>query len=163
MFRLIAQVPVFNSHSPFDGPPDSFAGSGLGTLLHRTLNCMKVQYSFAVNGGAVANIPLNDDLGNAAILPPGSIILESFSNWTTAALSAGSATAGLSVATASAADLLAQTGKSSLTGVLAGTPVFTAATAIALGATALGYQVNISIAVAALTAGVANVYVHFVL
>jgi hypothetical protein len=37
MFRLVAQVPIFNAHSPFDGPPDAFAGNGIGTLLHRTL------------------------------------------------------------------------------------------------------------------------------
>jgi hypothetical protein len=106
---------------------------------------------------------LNDDLGNAAIIPPSAVIMESFSNWTTAATSGGSATAGFSVASASAADLLAATGKSSLTGVLAGTPVFTAATFIALGTTALGYPVNITIATAALTAGVANLYIFYVL
>jgi hypothetical protein len=163
MIRLLAQVPIFNSHAPFDGPPDAFAGSGLGTLLHRTLNCMKVLYSFAVNAGAIGNTPLFDDLGNAAVMPPSAVILQSFSNWTTAATSAGAATGAFSVATASAADLLAATGKASLTGLLAGTPVFTAATAIALGTTSTGYPINITIAAAALTAGVANLYVHFVL
>jgi hypothetical protein len=162
MFRLLAQVPVFNSHAPLDGPPDAFAGSGLGTLLHRTLNCMKVLYSFAVNGGALGNTPLYDDLGNAATVPPSSVVVESFSNWTTAATSAGSATGAFSVATASAADLLGATGKASLTGLLAGTPVFTAATMIALGTTQLGYTVNITIATSALTAGVANLYVFYV-
>lgn len=163
MLRLIAQVPIYNSHAPFDGPPDSFAGNGLGTLLHRTLNVMKVLYSFAANGGALGNTPLNDDLGNAAIIPPSAIIVQSFSNWTTLATSLGSATAAFSVATPSAADLLTATAKASLTGVLAGTPVFTAATFIALGTTALGYPINITIATAALTAGVSNLYVHFVL
>lgn len=163
MLRLTAQVPVYNSHAPFDGPPDAFAGNGLGTVLHRTLNVMKCVYSFAVNGGGVGAIALNDDLGNPAILPPGAIIFESFSNWTTAATSGGSATGAFSIATSTSADLLAATGKASLTGILAGTPVNTAATAIALGTNALGYQVYFNIATAALTAGVGNVYIWYVL
>lgn len=162
MFRLVAQVPIYNSHAPFDGPPDSFAGSGLGTTLHRTLNCMKAAYSFAVNGGAISTINLNDDLGNAAILPPNAVITRSFSNWTTLATSLGSATAALGSG-ASTTDLLAATAKASLTGLVEGVPTGTAATMVALGTTALGYQMSITIATAALTAGVANVYVFYVL
>lgn len=161
MFYLTAQVPIYNSHSPFDGPPGLFAGSAIGTLLHRTLNVMKAAYSYAVNGGAVSAIALYDDLGNLAILPPGAIIFESFSYWSTAMV--GSNNAAISVATSTAADLLTTTAKTSLTAVLAGTPVNTAATAIVLGATALGYQIYLNIQTAVSTAGVGSVYVWYVL
>lgn len=161
MFRLVAQVPIFNAHSPFDGPPDAFAGNGIGTLLHRTLNVMKAVYSFAVNGGAVLANPLLDDLGNSAILPPGAIIFESFSQWPTAMV--GSNNAAISVATSTAADLLTSTAKTSLSGLLAGTPVNTVASAIALGATAVGYQIYLNIQTAVATAGIGNIYVWYVL
>lgn len=162
MFRLLAQVPIFNAHAPFDGPPDAFGGSGLGTLLHRTLNCLKGVYSFAVQGGAISSINLLDDLGNAAIFPPSAVILESFSNWTTAVTSAGSATGAIGSGAATN-DLLTATGKASLTGLVAGAPVFTAATFVALSTQATGYQMELTVAVAALTAGVANIYAFYVL
>jgi hypothetical protein len=161
--NLSVVVPAFSAVSPFDGPPDAFGGSGLGLLLHRTLNVMKVAYSVAVNAGAVGNTALYDDLGNAAVLPPGSVVVRSFSNWTTAALAAGGAATGaFSVATAGAADLLAATAKASLTGLLEGTPTGSAASMIALGAAATGYRIYITIATNALTVGVASLYVFYV-
>jgi hypothetical protein len=162
MFRLIAQVPIFNSHAPLDGPPDSFGGSGLGTILHRSLNVIKSVYSFAVQGGAIGALSLLDDLGNSAILPPNAIIIRSFSNWTTAVTSGGSATIALGSG-AAANDLKAATAISSYTGLLEGIPTGTTAAAIALGTTALGYQTSLTIATAALTAGVGSVYVWYVL
>lgn len=160
MFRLVSYARTDNAAAPFDGPPDAFGGGAIGTAVHRTLNCMKCVYSFAVNGGAVGNIPLSDDLGNLAILPPGAVIVESFSNWTTALT--GSNNAAISVASAAAADLLVSTAKSSLSGVLAGTPVFTTATMIALGTTATGYQVYLNALTTAITAGVGSVYIFYV-
>jgi hypothetical protein len=162
MIRLLSVVTALNSHAPTDGPPDAFGGSGLGTLLHRTLTCIKGVYNFANQGGAISSINLLDDLGNACVFPPNALILESFSNWTTAVTSAGSATVALGSGQ-STTDLLAATAKASLTGLVAGLPVFTAATTIALGTTSTGYQMEATIAVAALTAGVANIYAFYVL
>jgi hypothetical protein len=162
MFRLVAQVPIFNSHAPFDGPPDGFAGNGIGTLLHRTLNVMKAVYSFAVQGGAVSTLSLLDDLGNAAVLPPGAVIFESFSNWTTAGATSASGTIALGTGAATN-DLKTATAAASMTGVVAGIPVCTAASAIVLGSTTTGYQMSLTIATGAITAGVAGIYVWYVL
>ncbi len=165
MFRLIAQVPIFNSHAPLDGPPDAFGGNGVGTLLHRTPNLMKAVYSFAVNGGALGNIALNDDLGNAAVLPPNAIITQCVSNWTTAMT--GSNNASVSVATAAAADLISSASKASFTGIYPSSTTTptpqTPSTYIALGTTATGYQIYLNALTSAITAGIGNIYVWYML
>ncbi len=158
MFPNVAQVPIYNSHSPFDGPPDGLGGSGLGTLLHRTKGVIKFVYDFAVLGGAISTIPLVDDLGNiGALLPSTAVITRSWVNHITPCTSLGSATVALTFA--SAADVLAATAVASMTGTLEGIQDGTATHFIKLSAV---HTLSAVIAVAALTAGKFNVYLEYV-
>lgn len=162
MFQNTTNVAVYSSHSPFDGPPDAYGGNGLGFLLHRTQNVVKVNYSFAVNGGALGLINLYDDLGNPCILPPSAVITRTFSNWPTALTSLGSAT--ISQGSGAAVnDLKTATAVASYTGLLEGASTGASSAFVALGSTAAGYRVGITVAVAALTAGVGSIYIYYVL
>lgn len=140
--------PRINTNSPIEGLPSH---------VHQSKGVLKCVYSFAVNGGAVSTILLNDDLGNAAILPIKTIITGVYFDFYTAFTSGGSATVACGANTT--VDLVAATAVASCTGLLAGIPVSTAATAVKLTAQR---QIGITIAVAALTAGAANIFVEFV-
>lgn len=128
----------------------------IGTFLNKTKCALVAVYDFTVNGGAISTIPLLDDEGNPALLPPGSIVTNVTANVIIQPTSAGAATVGLgSNIAASTTDLMAQTAKASLTvGFLAGTPVGTAATWKGpVPASDFGLQVHATIVAAALTAG----------
>lgn len=129
---------------------------GLGLVAHRGKGCLKVVWDFAVQGGAIGTLKLLDDVGNAAILPNKTIITGVYCDFSTACTSGGSATIGL-VAN-SANDLLTATAVASCTGLVAGTPVSTAATAVKLTA---DRQISLVIAVAALTNGKAQFIVEY--
>jgi hypothetical protein len=130
----------------------------LAKELHKTVNVLKAKYSFAVQGGAIGDIVLLDDDGNPAVLPDDALILQAIVDVITPATSGGSATVALKAQ--SAADLLGATAVASVTGILAGVPVDTAATSIKLTA---DRTVKATVAVAALTAGVFNVFIRYVL
>lgn len=131
---------------------------GLGTAVNGCKNLMKCVYDFSVLGGAVGTIGLLDDLGNKAILPANAIITRAFIKGVTALTSGGAATVAVEVE--AAADLRAATAFGSVTGLLEGVPVGSAATMVTLTAQR---QVSAVIAAAALTAGKFNVYLEFVL
>lgn len=128
----------------------------LGKVLHQTKGQLKAVYNFATQGGAISTLNLLDDRGQPAILPIKAIITNVIVDWFTAATSGGSAT--VSVGGNTAADLCAATAVASCTGLVAGVPVGTAATAVKLTAQR---QLTLGIAVAALTAGACNVLVEF--
>lgn len=127
--------------------------NGLG-LVRRA----KMIYSFAADGGAIGAITPK----STATLPANAIILGGIINVTTAVTSLGSATVAIGTTAGSAANsLLAATAKAtlSLNALLDPVPIYTAATAVKL--TAAG-SLNITVAVAALTAGVIEVEVFYV-
>jgi hypothetical protein len=109
-------------------------------------------YDFAKHGGAVGTVTLDD-----AVLPDNAIITQVWIDVITAPTSGGAATIALTAQ--SAADLKAATAIASYTGVVAGVPVGTAATAIKLTAERI---VTATIATAALTAGKLKVFVEYI-
>lgn len=135
-----------------------FAKHLAGTKLVRQSKLVMIgTYDFSVSGGAVGVISLLDCNSRAATLPKGAIITSAYIDVLTAPTSGGSAT--IAVGTGQAAnDLKAALAIASYTGIVAGIPVGSAATAVKL--TADG-QLQISIATAALTAGKLNVIVEF--
>lgn len=118
------------------------------------------RYDFSVDGGAVGEIiPATN-----TIIPANAIITGCVINSTTAVTSGGAATVGIGThAGSSATSLLAQTGKASFTldALIAGVPVpQTAATWVKMSAAG---AINVTPAVAALTAGVIEIFVDYVL
>ena len=146
--------------------------ASLGDEVSENLNYKRFVYDFSVLGGAVSTIPLLDEQGNPAILPLASLVLSVVLDVVTAVTSAGSAT--VAFGCNSTTDLLGATAKASLgTGLVAGIPVMTAATAVKIvsgsGTAAtltrrnfstIGQAVTATVAVAALTAG--KIYLHTV-
>lgn len=118
----------------------------------------RARYDFAVDGGAISTIAL----ALADTVPAGAIILAIIANPTVALTSLGSATIsiGLSAGGTGTAALKALTAVAtySLDAVLAGVPSF----AVPVKTTADGL-INVSIAVAALTAGVMDIQVLYVM
>ena len=146
--------------------------AGLGDEISENLNYKRFVYDFTVLGGAVATIPLLDEQGNAAVLPLASLVLSVIVDVVVAVTSGGSATVALGCN--GTTDLLGATAKASLgTGLVAGVPVMTAATAVKIvsgsGTAAtlqrrnfsvVGQAVTATIGTAALTAG--KMYIHTV-
>lgn len=128
------------------------AFSGLGGL--RVAHAI---YDFAADGGAVATIaPRNSDT-----IPDNAIMVGGTINVTTAVLSGGSATVAIGTsAGSSATSIKAATAKASLSAdaVLNAVPVF--ATPVKM--TAAG-TITFTVAVSALTAGVIEVWIFYVL
>lgn len=141
---------------------------GLGDEVNEVLNYKRFVLDFSVVGGAIGALALQDDQGAVAVLPVGSLILSVVFDFVTAVTSGGAAT--VSFGCTSATDLLAATAKASLTGLVAGVPVMTAATAVkvATGSNTLvrrnfsvaAQPLTATVAVAILTAG--KCYVHTV-
>lgn len=124
------------------------------------LRTAHAKYAFAVDGGAVTTIT---PASNSTI-PTKAIILGGIINVTTAVLAAGGA-ANVAVGTSagsSTTSLLAATAKASfsLDALLATVPVFTAATAFKMSAAG---AITITVDTNALTAGVVEVFVVYVL
>lgn len=130
---------------------------GLGTEVNRCKNMMVCVYDFAVLGGAVGDIGLLDDEGNAAMVPAKAIVTKVLVDTITAPTSGGLATVALKLV--NAADLLGATAKASVTGILDGVPAETAATAVKNGAA--DSQVKVTVGTAALTAGKLRVFVEY--
>lgn len=126
---------------------------GSGTIMDRTKCNMVVVYDFAVNGGAISTIPLNDDQGNAAFLPQGAIVTNVVCHVITAVTSSG--TTGLALNCLTGGDLVASQVKGTLTigAYVAGVPVGTAATRVGPVTAAGGTQVAATIITTAITAG----------
>ncbi len=131
----------------------------LGFELHRTKNCVKAVYDFAVDGGAISSINLKDEFGNLIIFPIGAIITNVTLDVITPCTTSASGT--LALDSQGAGDLLTATAAASVTGKLAGTPVGTAATWVKIASTAK--QLKATIATGALTAGKAYIFIEYVL
>lgn len=118
------------------------------------------RYSFAKDGGAISTISLFDGNGRNS-LPAGAIILGGTIDVITTLTSGGSATISLGTSAGSSATaLVGATAVASWTaGQLALTPVFTAATYVKLTATG---SLTATIATAALTAGVFEVHLEYI-
>jgi hypothetical protein len=137
---------------------------GIGLIIHRTKNAIKCTYNFAVSGGAISTIPLNDDQGNPCTLPLNAIVTNVVAYSSTAVTSAGSATISLgSNISGSTTDLMSATGKATLSqgAFTAGNPVGTAATWVGPVTTQAGSQVQVAIAAAAVTAGVVEFFIEY--
>ncbi len=145
-----AQKLRFDNTAPFEG---------LDKLLNQKKGVLKCKYSFASQGGAVSTILLLDENGDAALLPDKAIITDVYLDIITACVSAGG-TGTIALNANSAGDLLAAVDADTLSGIAAGIPAGTAATSVKLTA---ARQIALAIATAALTAGVFDVYVEFVL
>ncbi|MBW4580715.1 MAG: hypothetical protein KME42_14210 [Tildeniella nuda ZEHNDER 1965/U140] len=111
---------------------------------------VKVQYDFAVHGGAIGAIAI------PLLLPNKAVIFDGFMDVVTAPTSSGSATiaAGFNTTT----DIKAATAIASYTGIVAVVPVGTAAAALKLTA---DRQLTLTVAVAALTAGKINFFFKY--
>lgn len=120
------------------------------------LRVARARYSFATDGGAVSTItPVDSDT-----IPVNAILVGGTVNVQTAALSSGSATVAVGTsAGSSASSILAATAKASLTlaALINAVPVF--ATPVKLS---VAGQITFTIATAALTAGVIEVWVFYV-
>jgi hypothetical protein len=130
----------------------------LGTrLMRESKRVMRARYDFAVgSGSSLASITLKDVNGGNAVLPDGAIITNVIFDVLTAPTSNGSAQ--LAFTAASAGDLKAATAIASFTGLVAGVPVGTAATAIKLTAEA---TLAMAVTVADLTAGKIDLLIEY--
>lgn len=132
----------------------------LSKELHKVLNCTKGVYNFATDGGAVGDYNLKDDDGAVVKVPSGAVVLNAFARVVTACTSGGLAT--VDVQLEGANDLLAAAAVASLTlgANLQGVPDFgTLADAVV---TTAERTLQLSVNVAALTAGKVHVYVFYV-
>ena len=125
---------------------------GCGTILNQTKSCIKCFSSFALNTGATSTgYNLNDDQGNAAILPYNSYVTNVVAvvliSLATSASGALALTSQLGTA-----DLMAA--KTTLTAgtLYAGAPVGTSATWVGPVTAKSGNQIQSAISVGALTA-----------
>lgn len=137
------------------------AKNNLGDLIHKTFAVVKGNYKFSRDGGAVSDINLKDQDGvGTIVLPSGAIILNAFVHVTTAFTSGGAAT--LDLNSEAANDLLAAGAVATFSSgaKLQGIPDFgTLADAVI---TTAARTLTISVNVAALTAGEADVFVFYV-
>lgn len=146
-----ALLAAANSHTPLEG---------LGSVIHKTKNCVRAVWDFAVQGGAVGTLNLLDDQGNPCILPKGAYVTNVVLDVVTPCTTSASGTGSLGLLTAT--DLLAATAAASITGLLAGVPVGTAATWKGPVTAVGGTQVTMGIATGALTAGKFSALIEYV-
>jgi hypothetical protein len=143
----------------------NYAALKMGSLVvRRNKRLYKGCYDFGTQGGAIGTIALFDPVYSktqALVLPANFIVMQCIIDVITAPTSGGSATLALTSGQG-AGDLLTATAKASFTGILAGVPVGTAATAIKIPAAQAnpGSTVSVVIATAALTAGKFNVFLE---
>jgi hypothetical protein len=144
----------YNPSAPVaNGIAGGLLGGGLGSIGNA-----KMTYSFAVDGGAIATITPT----NSPTLPAGAIILGGVIDITTTFTSGGSATIALGFG--SGAQVASLKSATAVASYAAGTslviiPIFTSATYYKLTAAA---RMSLTVAVAALTAGVMDVNLAYV-
>lgn len=133
----------------------------LGNLLSNQLNSAKGVYDFAVHGGAVSTINLDDSLnefgstGNV-VIPNGSVVWSGVIDTLTQGATSASGTFSIGLNTTT--DLKAATAAASINGLVALVPVGSAATAVKMTA---DRTLTTSIATGAVTAGKFNVYLQY--
>lgn len=139
--------------------------TGCGDEVNEVLNYKRFVYDFSVVGGAIGVLALQDDQGAAAVMPVGSLIMSVLIDWV---ITGVGATATWALGCTSAVDLLAATAVASCTGILAGIPIMTAATAVKVSTgtvtlnrrnfSVVAKPVIATVATAAFTAG--KCYIH---
>ena len=135
----------------------SLQGEKVGTQILR--NCIQVlfaQYDFAVQGGAIGTVNLLGLDGKPAVLPQNAIIVLALIDVLTPCTTSASGTIALTAQ--SAGDIKAALAAASYTGLVAGIPVGTAATAIKMTA---DRTLQATIATGAITAGKFNVIIEY--
>lgn len=135
------------------------AGAALAASfgLSGQIGMARALYSFAVDGGAVGAITP----ATTAVIPANAIVFGGFLNPTTALTSGGSATIAVgTTAGSSATAIKAATAVASYTidAIMATVPVFTAASAFKMSAAG---SINITVATAALTAGIMEITLFY--
>lgn len=129
----------------------------LGKLvLKHSERVLKCTYDFSKLGGAVGTVNLQDEDGKSCIVPNKAIIEQVLIDVLTAGTTSAAGTAAITAQ--SAGDLKAALAAASYTGIVAGIPVGTAATAIKMTA---DRTVKQTIATGALTAGKWNVLIRY--
>jgi hypothetical protein len=123
-----------------------------------SMRCAHAKYDFALDGGAVSTITLATN----APIPANAIVMGGIINPTTAPVGATATLAFGTLAGSSATSLKAATAIASYTidALMATVPVFTAATSFKMSAAG---AITMTIATAALTAGVIEIFVFYVL
>jgi hypothetical protein len=139
---------------------DNFPKYQMGTALSKNrVSVEKCVYDFAVLGGAIGAVNLRSAQGAALCqIPKNAIITNVIIDVITAGTTSASGT--MALGAASTADLKAALAAASYTGLVAGIPVGTAATAIKLAADA---TITGTIATGALTAGKWNVDIQYIM
>ncbi len=152
----LSQTPGFTGDgSGLTGIP-STAVVGNTAFGHSLMRVAHMQYSFAVDGGAIGAITP----ANTALMPANAIIYGAIINPTTAVQSLGSATVAVgTTAGSSATSLLTATAKATLSANALVNGAATFAAAVKLSAAG---SLNITVGTAALTAGIIEVYVFYV-
>lgn len=139
-----------------EGAFDATLRRQINTNLAATRLVAYAKYDFAVDGGAIGLITpvVNETIPNKAIIT--NVIMD----WTTAVTSGGSATVSAGTSAGSgAASILAATAKASLTGLVQTVPIPSDSTKF-VKLTAAGL-VTLTVAVAALTAGVCEMWIEY--
>jgi len=135
---------------------DKFYAGELGQCLMAKTHLIKAVYSFAVDGGSVSAINLNDVYGNEIKIPSGAIVKSVIIDRATACTSAGgNGTVALSINSAN--DLLSAVDADTLSAIHAGVPISTASTVVKATA---DRKLVLTIGTEALTAGVLNIYLE---
>ena len=135
---------------------------GLGKLLDRSPNVVRVRYDFSVQGGAVGSVNLLEDLddsGSLVKLPDNAIIKQVTVDILTAMASSGG-TGTIALSSEGSGDLLAAVDADTLSGLVAGIPDGAAANMIKLTAER---TLVAEIATEALTAGKFDAFVEYYL
>ncbi len=139
--------------------PGAMAKARLGDILmKRSERSIKCVYDFAKKGGAIGAIVLVDEQGMACKIPNKAIVRDVLIDVITAPTSGGSATIAIGSGTMSASNFKAATAIASYTGLVAGIPIGSAATAVKMTS---DQSPKITIATAALTAGKLNVHIKY--
>lgn len=138
--------------------PSVFSLRQVGTkVMKQREYSVKCVYDFSVDGGALGAHTLKDEQGKACVLPNKAIVRDVLIDVLTAPTSGGGATLALG-AGVSAVNFKAAAAIAGYTGLVAGLPVGSAATAIKLAA---DQSPIATVAVAALTAGKFNVHILY--
>jgi len=171
-FMFIGEVQAFPIDEGYKAMFQFNHGSGwqnsqLGTKVMRdTVHDLVLQYSFAVDGGATTtgkNLRVPATAGSVGALkgtlPKGAIVIGCFIDVITPGTTSASGTMALTTGKA-ANDIISATAAASYTGIVACTPVGTAATVIKLTADVVPQYV---IATGAFTAGKWNIHIQYVM
>jgi hypothetical protein len=139
--------------------PEIAAKWKLGRILtRRDQRLLKCKYDFALQGGAISTVNLVDEDGKACVVPKGAVIRDVLIDVITAGTTGTGATMALTAQ--SAGDLKAALAAASYTGLVAGIPVGTTATAIKLTA---DRTLQATIATGTFTAGKWYVLIEYIL